>query len=113
MKTLRSLSMSLLLLSPAVGYAQTLTITGTSVPAGIYQWGTGSITITGTLNPGTYTLQGVGSTPTPTPTPTQESYTTNFPRTENPIFENGHWTNGRAQGVAWSDVATANGLAYG
>ena len=43
----------------------------------------------------------------------QRPYVTNFPATENPISEGANWTNGRAVGVDWGDVATASGLAYG
>src|SRR5438046_7973905 len=33
-----------------------------------------------------------------------ESYTTNFPLTENPISEGGNWINGLTNGIDWSDV---------
>lgn len=41
------------------------------------------------------------------------TYTTNFPLTENPISENGNWTNGLADGLDWGDVRTTPGLAFG
>jgi hypothetical protein len=41
------------------------------------------------------------------------SYTTNFPLTENPLSENGHWINGKANGLDWADVSTTPGLAFG
>ncbi len=41
------------------------------------------------------------------------TYSTQFPLTENPISERGRWTNGRAIGRDWTDVATIPGLAYG
>jgi hypothetical protein len=41
------------------------------------------------------------------------NYTTNFPNTENPISEGNNWTNGKAVGLDWADVATIPGLAYG
>jgi hypothetical protein len=40
-------------------------------------------------------------------------YTTAFPRTENPISENGSWINGQAVGLDWHDVSTTPGLAIG
>ncbi len=39
------------------------------------------------------------------------SYTTNFVATENPISESGNWINGKAKGVDWNNVKTANGRA--
>jgi hypothetical protein len=56
------------------------------------------------------------STPTPTPTATATpagTYTTNFPLTENPISEGGHWINGLTNGIDWSDVQTMTGKAFG
>ena len=41
------------------------------------------------------------------------TYSTAFPVTENPISEGGHWTNGRAMGIDWADVATSPGRAFG
>ena len=41
------------------------------------------------------------------------SYSTNFPATENPISEGGRWINGQAVGLDWKDVRTSVGLAYG
>jgi hypothetical protein len=41
------------------------------------------------------------------------SYTTNFPLTENPISEGGNWRNGGSVGLAWSNVRTTPGLAFG
>ena len=41
------------------------------------------------------------------------SYTTNFPLTENPISESGNWINGGSVGLAWSNVRTTPGLAFG
>ena len=41
------------------------------------------------------------------------SYSTNFPATENPISEGGRWINGQAVGLDWKDVRTTAGLAYG
>jgi hypothetical protein len=37
------------------------------------------------------------------------TYTTNFPQTENPMSEGGHWING----IDWEDVATTPGKAFG
>src|SRR5262252_1498365 len=42
------------------------------------------------------------------------SYTTNFPLTENPISEGGHWIGGQsAGGNLWGNVATTPGKAFG
>jgi hypothetical protein len=43
----------------------------------------------------------------------QDNYTTNFPLTENPISENGHWINGKKVGRNWANIATIPGLSYG
>ncbi len=40
-------------------------------------------------------------------------YSTNFPRTENPISEGGAWINGLTDGLDWGDVQTTSGLAFG
>jgi uncharacterized repeat protein (TIGR03803 family) len=40
-------------------------------------------------------------------------YTTNFPLTENPISENGKWTNGQATGLDWSNCQTTTNFAFG
>jgi hypothetical protein len=40
-------------------------------------------------------------------------YTTNFPLTENPIFEKGNWINGGTVGLDWADIRTASAKAYG
>lgn len=42
-----------------------------------------------------------------------ESYSTNFPLTENPISEGGRWINGGADGLDWSNVTTIAGRAVG
>ena len=44
---------------------------------------------------------------------THHTYTTKFPLTENPIFEDGKWTNGRTDGLDWANVRTIPGLAFG
>ena len=41
------------------------------------------------------------------------SYTTNFPLTENPISEGGHWINGKVAGIDWTNMQTTPGLAFG
>src|SRR5208337_935597 len=41
------------------------------------------------------------------------SYTTNFPLTENPISEGGRWINGGTVGLDWTNVRTTPGLAFG
>ena len=42
-----------------------------------------------------------------------QTYTTNFPLTENPISEGGKWNNGGVVGLDWNNVATVTGFAYG
>src|SRR5439155_27259792 len=42
-----------------------------------------------------------------------ETYTTNFPLTENPISENGRWIGGKSVGLAWSDFQSTPGFAFG
>ena len=42
-----------------------------------------------------------------------QTHATNFPLTENPISENGHWINGKSVGIDWTDVSTTPGLAIG
>jgi len=41
------------------------------------------------------------------------TYTTNFPLTENPISENGHWIGGKTVGLAWADFRSTPGFAFG
>ena len=41
------------------------------------------------------------------------TYTTNFPLTENPISENGKWINGKTTGLDWANVTTTPGKAIG
>ena len=41
------------------------------------------------------------------------TYSTNFPQTENPISENGHWISGGAKGVDWGNVVTVRGKVFG
>jgi hypothetical protein len=42
-----------------------------------------------------------------------QTYTTNFPGTENPISEGGKWINGKTVGLDWGDISTTPGLAVG
>lgn len=59
----------------------------------------------------------LGLTLAPTITQAQSlpngSYTTTFPVAQTPISEGGVWSNGKTNGVDWSDVAVSPGLAYG
>jgi hypothetical protein len=41
------------------------------------------------------------------------TYTTNFPNTENPLSEQGHWKNGGADGIDWTNCRTSPGLVIG
>jgi hypothetical protein len=62
--------------------------------------------------PGSFGVTGGTSTTTTCPATSQNSYTTSFPGTENPISENGRWTNGAMLRTKTS-VQTANGNAFG
>jgi hypothetical protein len=42
-----------------------------------------------------------------------KSYSTTFLGVENPISENGVWTNGGVVGLKWQDVRKENGFAFG
>jgi len=53
-----------------------------------------------------------GQTAAASPTP-RHTYTTKFPLTEDPIFEDGKWANGRKDGLDWANVRTTSGLAFG
>jgi len=41
------------------------------------------------------------------------SYSTDFPKDESPISEDGMWLNGKADGIDWSDVMVSNGVVHG
>jgi len=41
------------------------------------------------------------------------TYTTNFPLLENPIYEQGAWINGGVAGINWTNVRTTPGIALG
>jgi len=47
------------------------------------------------------------------PSGTARSYTTNFPRAEDPLSEGGKWANGQKDGLDWANVRTTPGLAFG
>jgi hypothetical protein len=81
--------------------------------------GTSGSEATGALtSPGTFTLACTGAggtastsaTVTLTAVPATRSYTTTFDLTENPISEGGAW---RRANNAWTNVRTANGIAFG
>jgi hypothetical protein len=44
---------------------------------------------------------------------THGRYSTNFPRSENPISEGGEWENGGKDGLDWTNVRTTPGFAFG
>jgi hypothetical protein len=46
-------------------------------------------------------------------TTSSSPYTTNFPLTESPISESGHWINGGTVGLDWGNVQTVAGTAEG
>jgi hypothetical protein len=41
------------------------------------------------------------------------TYTTNFPLKENPIFEGGRWIDGKTVGLDWGSISTTLGIAIG
>ena len=43
----------------------------------------------------------------------QQTFSTNFPLSENPISEGGRWINGNEVGLDWQNVCTIAGLAFG
>src|SRR4030095_9477408 len=44
---------------------------------------------------------------------TEKTYHSNFPNTENPISEGGHWINGGTAGLDWGNVLTTPGKVFG
>jgi hypothetical protein len=44
---------------------------------------------------------------------TGRTYSTNFPRAENPISEGGNWVDGKRDGLDWADIRTTPGFAFG
>jgi hypothetical protein len=42
-----------------------------------------------------------------------QTYSTDFDLTENPVSENGRWTNGERSGIDWTNVKTGHGIAFG
>jgi hypothetical protein len=44
---------------------------------------------------------------------TIKTYSTKFEHTENPLSESGKWSNGKATGLDWADVAIVSGVAFG
>ena len=61
-------------------------------------------------SPVTAPSAGAGSSP-PAPAGSASSYSTNFDATESPISQGGAWH--RANNTIWTDVDTANGIAFG
>jgi hypothetical protein len=47
------------------------------------------------------------------PAPHVNTYTTNFPLTENPMSEGGRWMEGKTVGIDWGNISTTPGLAIG
>ncbi len=47
------------------------------------------------------------------PRPHVNTYTTNFPLTENPMSEGGKWMEGKTVGIDWDSISTTPGLAIG
>jgi hypothetical protein len=43
----------------------------------------------------------------------QNSYSTTFPATENPLSEGGRWINGQSVGIDWKNCRSTPGLAFG
>jgi len=60
------------------------------------------------VNRGASALPGASAS-----TGTPRTYTTHFPRAEDPLSEGGKWTNGQKDGLDWANVRTTPGLAFG
>ena len=85
---------------------------GTITAGGLYTAGPtpGTFSVTATQQGGTLAATAVVIITSPS---TGNSYTTNFPLTENPISEGGRWINGGTVGLDWTNVRTSPGKAYG
>jgi hypothetical protein len=60
--------------------------------------------------------QNTPTTPAPAaqpPAPHRESYSTKFPKAEDPISEGGRWIGGKTAGLDWGNVSTKPGYATG
>jgi hypothetical protein len=51
--------------------------------------------------------------PVPVPSGTAKSYSTKFPKAEDPISEGGKWISGKKAGLDWADVRVIPGFAFG
>ena len=60
-----------------------------------------------------FVISAIQMFPFPSEEAAARTYTTSFPRAENPISEGGNWVNGKTDGLVWADVATTNGIAIG
>ena len=81
---------------------------------------TGSYNATATNSGGAWGMQFVafrgasnGTSGTDPNNSSLNTYSTNFPHTENPISEGGNWINGKAVGLDWLNVQTTSGHAFG
>jgi chitodextrinase len=81
---------------------------------------TGSYNATATNSGGAWGMQFVafrgasnGTSGTDPNNGSLNTYSTNFPHTENPISEGGNWINGKAVGLDWLNVQTTPGHAFG
>jgi len=55
----------------------------------------------------------LASAPTDASAGAHMTYSTNFPRAENPISEGGKWISAKAASIDWADVRTTPGFAFG
>ncbi len=61
----------------------------------------------------TKTTTASAPVPALTPAPRVNTYTTNFPLTENPMTEGGRWMEGKTVGIDWGNISTTPGVAIG
>lgn len=111
--------------SVVVGPVLTWTVTAGSVIGGTYTAGLTTVVArasNGVTGKATVRVDTVPTAPPPPPPPplppppppgSGQSYAASFTATENPLSQGGRWVNGFTQGLDWSDMASASGLAYG
>ena len=83
-------------------------------PKGKLAWVRWAVALVIALLVGYLASMGVNILPTAcTLTRLHGPYTTSFSRTENPISEDGQWTNGQKDGLDWANVQMTPGFAFG
>ena len=62
---------------------------------------------------GVFIQKGFEATATSEATSNTQSYSTNFPATENPLSQNGEWINAGTKGLDWNNCRSTPGFAFG